>query len=411
MSVVDNILVAPIGLAEAYEYIGVAPSNGIYDVYTILSSDRINKWAKCKPIRFNKWAELTDEERRGSSEERLKGIFYGVKLSTGSGQIATLHNVTFDYNSLREGVDIGRLSDLDGYDKNAKPNPMGELPDEINPDIELPVGYCSVAYDQSNTTGVDLSGAINSMSNDDTTTIGDFYPCVLVTYKGRNFVRALWNLRYDLADNYINGTNKNKGFTKYVDNGVWNWQWALIADGLPELADGKEMLVTAFFTRSIVGVNPAPYDWRNWVELTEESTQINSAYAIPEAVAKTIPIKNYYTKGIQIYDGNWRNASGTNIMVSLDWEWVEPKEGVTYKVKYELYSPNNLEQSIGQFERDYPYPPPEGVMQDMMFTVNVGLLNPPSSSTFILDWAVFPSVNQSKACNSGRVTLVGLTIN
>lgn len=419
MPITDNILIKPVNPEEVFGYMGIAPSSGIYDTGPLCGEyNHINKWAKCKPIRYPKKEELTDEERVGHSTDRMNGIFYGVKISTGSGQIATLHNVTFDYYPIRAGIDWARLSDFDGYDKNAKPNPMGELPEVINPDIDPAVGECSIVYDSSNTTGIDLSGAISSMHGvgDDaildgtatepgaSLTIGDFYPCVLVTYEGKNYVRALWNKKYSLEENYINctGSNKTKGFTTYVDNGVWNWQWALIADGLPNLADGKEMLVTAFFTRAIEGSNPSTFNWRNWTEITEGSMQINPGYAIPEAVAKQILIQNYYTKGIQIYGGTWGKASGTSITISLDWAWIEPTEGATYTIRYTIYPQSNLYNPLAEVVKSYVYQPDLMVLLD--FTADVGLLNIPTSTNFILQWQVTSS-QSSKPCNSGQATL------
>lgn len=400
-----NILIAPINLEEAYNYMGATSANGIYDVYTLASSDLINKWAKCKPIRYPKKEELTELERAGSVQDRMNGIYYGIKLSGVSGKIEDMHNVTFDYYPIREGEDWARLSDFDGYDKNAKPNPVGTLPEVIYIDLNKAHGECYVNYDTSNTTGVDISDAIKAMTitgsdfdGYEWDGLGDFYPCVLVTIGTKKYVRALWNLNFDL-ELRDDDTQKYNGFTKMRDNGAWYGQWAILMDGL-YATEGTEMTTTIFFIREITA--DIGYDWREWSELNNQIFA-NNGFACPEAVAKKIMLKRYHSKGMEVISGTWSRKVGSTsaIIVNLLTEWVEPRADVTYKLKGSLFVGNN-NVAIGSFERDYVY---DGQLQDAMFDVNTNTLNLPTTTNIKLVWEVISSANPTTPCNSGETTL------
>ncbi len=405
MSIVKNILVAPIGLAEAYAYIGHTPGpSGIYDLYSLLTSERINKWAKHKPIRFDKWAELTEAERAGSVQDHMNGIYYGVHLAGAGGNLAAMHSVTFDYYPLRPGTDIGRLSDLDGYDKNARPNPVGELPETVYIDLVQPHGICTLTYSQSNTTGINVSEAIATLNPG--TDIGDFYPCILVTIDGQSYVRALWNLHYGL-DQILEPSQQTVGFTTFRSGGAWWSQWAIILSGLPGLADGKQITATAFFMRRIAASETlVGSDFRQWVKV-DGTLSTNTGFACPEAVARTILLKNYYSKGLTLTGGSWakKTGSATIIRLLLFTEWVEPRDGVTYTLRGTLVSLSDSTRTYS-IVKSYPYPPETGgLLIEDAIEIDTSILNISTSAAFRLDWRIYPSVNPDTPCNSGSTTI------
>ena len=164
MSVVNNILVGPINLVEAYNYMGAVLTNNTYDIYTLALSGLINKWSKHKFIRYDKPSALSELEFAGTINDRANGIFYGLKLANVGGRIETMHEATFEYQRLRLGTDWARLTDLNGYDKNAKPNPIGTLPEIIHVDVAPAHGIIDINYDTYNTTGVNIADVIASMS-------------------------------------------------------------------------------------------------------------------------------------------------------------------------------------------------------------------------------------------------------
>ena len=404
MPIVNNILVAPIGPAEAYSYVGIAPSGGIYDVFTLLSSDRINKWAKCKPIRYDKKEELTEIERMGSVQDRMNGIYYGLKLSGAGGRLEDMHEVTFDYYPIRAGEDWGRLTDLDGYDKNAKPNPVGSLPEVIYIDFVNARGDCYISYDQSNTTGVDISAILSQISHE-SYDLGDMYPCVLVTINNQKYVRALRNARYS-GDDMVSSDN---GFTTLRHNGAWWNHWEMVLSGLPDVSDGVEITATIFFIRNILPSDTvASVDFREWRNVNMMLSVYNG-YACPEAVAKKILLKRYYTKGLEIIGGNWsaKSSSSTIVTLSLVYRWIEPDENVDYTLFGYVFLNDNA-MTMTTFSKTYRYRPDLGML--MNIEIDTGMLMLSNSAKFRIEWQVTSSANPTRPCNSGTTEVGNINV-
>lgn len=402
MSVVNNILVGPINLVEAYNYMGAVPTNNIYDIYTLALSGLINKWSKHKFIRYDKPSTLSELEFAGTVQDRVDGIFYGLKLANVGGRIETMHEATFEYQRLRLGTDWARLTDLNGYDKNAKPNPIGTLPEIIHVDVSPAHGVVEINYDTYNTTGVNIADVIASMSTSGAD-LKDFYPCVLVTVGNKKYCRALWNMAYDLL-NLHNSDRKYLGYTTFYHNNTWTRQWALITQGLPGATDGATLTATVFFQRSIGvgngGVAGDP-DFREW-QAVDSLIVMNTGYACPEAVAKTIQLRNLITKGLNITGGSWgRSTTLNNIMVGLSSEWIQPAEGATYTLNGTLYGSNN--NPIGSLSGSYAYHP--DLMLLLSFDVKPSLLLIPETEVFTLRWTVTSSLRPASPCNSGTTTL------
>lgn len=402
MSVVNNILVGPINLVEAYNYMGAVLTNNTYDIYTLALSGLINKWSKHKFIRYDKPSALSELEFAGTINDRANGIFYGLKLANVGGRIETMHEATFEYQRLRLGTDWARLTDLNGYDKNAKPNPIGTLPEIIHVDVAPAHGIIDINYDTYNTTGVNIADVIASMSTSGAD-LKNFYPCVLVTVGNKKYCRALWNMAYDLL--YLNNSDrKYLGYTTFYHNNTWARQWALITQGLPGAADGKSITATVFFQRSIGvgngGVAGDP-DFREW-QAVDSLIVMNTGYACPEAVAKTIQLRNLITKGLNITGGSWgRSTTLNNIMVGLSWEWVQPAEGATYTLNGTLYDSSN--NPIGSLSGSYAYHP--DLMLLMSFDIRPSLLLIPETMVFTLRWTITSSLRPASPCNSGTTTL------
>lgn len=402
MSVVNNILVGPINLVEAYNYMGAVPTNNIYDIYTLALSGLINKWSKHKFIRYDKPSTLSELEFAGTVQDRVDGIFYGLKLANVGGRIETMHEATFEYQRLRLGTDWARLTDLNGYDKNAKPNPIGTLPEIIHVDVSPAHGVVEINYDTYNTTGVNIADVIASMSTSGAD-LKDFYPCVLVTVGNKKYCRALWNMAYDLL-NLHNSDRKYLGYTTFYHNNTWARQWALITQGLPGATDGATLTATVFFQRSIGvgngGVAGDP-DFREW-QAVGSLIVMNTGYACPEAVAKTIQLRNLITKGLNITGGSWgRSTTLNNIMVGLSSEWIQPAEDATYTLNGTLYGSNN--NPIGSLSGSYAYHP--DLMLLLSFDVKPSLLLIPETEVFTLRWTVTSSLRPASPCNSGTTTL------
>lgn len=107
------------------------------DVKTVLQSSEnrltylcrlgsINKWARCKPINYDKTGHLTDYERRGMQSDIDVGYYYGVKLvGSGWNDFAKIHETKDTTLFTAKGLEWGypsRLGDFQGYDHNAVPD-------------------------------------------------------------------------------------------------------------------------------------------------------------------------------------------------------------------------------------------------------------------------------------------------
>lgn len=141
MSIQYGEVVAPIGLQELYNHMGLAPYKGNYDLGYLCgnSHGKINKWAWKKPIRYNTQGEITDTQRRQETQVsdlgdrvatvQVNGLEFAKATSLGYGNgtgtfvcskgfLAKLTAGTLpkpNYLAPREGTDIVRVTDFEGY--------------------------------------------------------------------------------------------------------------------------------------------------------------------------------------------------------------------------------------------------------------------------------------------------------
>ena len=142
MSIQSNgTVIAPIGLQELYNHMGLAPYNGNYDLGYLCgnSHGKTNKWAWHKPIRYNTQGEITDTQRRQETQVsdlgdrvttvQINGLDFAKATSLGYGNgttgfvcskgfLAKLTQGTLpkpNYLAPRPGTDWCRLTDFEGY--------------------------------------------------------------------------------------------------------------------------------------------------------------------------------------------------------------------------------------------------------------------------------------------------------
>lgn len=106
-------------------------SRNTFDLGRLCTHANINKWAKYKPIHHSGLQILSESAR---TDRQGDGEYYGVKIRMDSGDMASLHNVTFAYNKPKGGASSPyRLSDFineagtAGYNHLAKPSVYGSV--------------------------------------------------------------------------------------------------------------------------------------------------------------------------------------------------------------------------------------------------------------------------------------------
>ena len=106
-------------------------SRSTFDLGRLCTHANINKWARYKPIHHSGLRILSESAR---TDRQGDGEYYGVKIRMDSGDMASLHNVTFAYNRPKGGASSPyRLSDFinengtAGYNHLAKPSVYGSV--------------------------------------------------------------------------------------------------------------------------------------------------------------------------------------------------------------------------------------------------------------------------------------------
>ena len=106
-------------------------SRNTFDLGRLCTHSNINKWAKYKPIHHSGLQILSESAR---TDRQGDGEYYGVKIRMDSGDMSSLHNVTFAYNKPKGGASSPyRLSDFineagtAGYNHLAKPSVYGSV--------------------------------------------------------------------------------------------------------------------------------------------------------------------------------------------------------------------------------------------------------------------------------------------
>ena len=180
---------------------------------------------------------MTEAEFEGATEDKLQGIFYGLKGAVNL-KLSQLHTANYEYVGTPKGGSGSpyRLGDFRGYARFAKPNLIGYL-DTTTIDWSAPSSFrvrLDVDTNGVNTTGVDIS---KFLSTDGSLTFANAYPCVLID----GYARALKN-------------ESTGSFTTIKYNNTWYSRF-IIPDFPSALQSDKERTVTIFLTRYINGEN------------------------------------------------------------------------------------------------------------------------------------------------------------
>ena len=373
------------------------PVNGATSAQDAFISDNINPASKIKPIRGYGFEALTTAQFAGTAADNNQGIFYGLKVGDVFGYIKNLHDCTFEYQKVRPGVDWLRGTDFDGYDQAAKFNPQGTLPalahfDKTGADA-LSV---HIDYSTSNKTGVDINDIIKVGNASVTATLGQSYPCILISDLARtkNWARALKR---------VQGNDYN---TLQVQ-GAWQQGWyAEIneysysgASSSPESFFKSEAtrLVTVFFLNDISST-ALGVDIRKWVDVTSLAVSIQG-FACPAASAKQIQFKRSATAGIKY---SWMMLAGNRATVS--WEWVDPDPNITYKYTITILNPNGSVVTSASGTRKWDGKPLTDVTKTFNQSITLPIVGSLPAGTYNLQWTVVNNAIPTQVYNQGTST-------
>ena len=317
---------------DVYKVLGLG---GLPDVGTACGSEKINKWSKRKPVRYNTPEELTDAQFKGTVADNGAGIFYGLVCGSEAGMLQDLHERDWEYLRVRPGTDWCRLTDFDGYDHNAVCTLEGQV--LAGTDEESFIYYnldkslvAAVQYDRSgqNTTGVDIADIIPGGSD---ITIGDYYPCVLVG----NYARAMAN--WNLSGGSV-AAGEELVFTPLQYNGAWYTRFfAPELAAVPGMAEGEVLPVTVFLVSSIFQANLVNLR-DSWVDVRGAMWALNF-FTVPGAVGVSVRFEYYrdYVPCEVTSVSAYRITDGSGgISLGYDFPDGEPTEATTYSIVLRL---------------------------------------------------------------------------
>ena len=124
-----------VSIADANAVLGTSYDN----VKDVCIATAMNKWSIFKPVAHTIIAgsdsgALTAVEAKGAPALINEGIIYGLKAGVDDNHWPNLHQCTYAFVGRSDGPNYPhRLSDLRGYDHNAKPTMLGSIvSQEIN---------------------------------------------------------------------------------------------------------------------------------------------------------------------------------------------------------------------------------------------------------------------------------------
>lgn len=320
MSTNKGIITKPVSIADVQKTLGVT----VNSVGGLCTSDAINKWAKCKPVSRAKLTPLTEEERKGTGGT---GEYYGLQCTLTQITISPeLHNVGFEYIRPTGGLASPyRLSDFDGYDHAAEPDPTGVIrakdvywQDELSSGSILEV---SIYHYNWKGTGVSLDDIIGQLNGfgDIKENIAFCYPLIMLG----SSVRCLQNSH---KKQFISVDPANYCTTLATQNSdeslSWWRDWEVPIDRLKNASIGTlKATVFLFYPKGQAAIDFINACKVGWVPYDNHSlgtgpslgpgnVQTYRSFPIPKAVGVDIVVDKH--DGARVVDVKlWMNNAGT----------------------------------------------------------------------------------------------------
>lgn len=289
----------------------------VRDVGNLCLNGNINKWSKHKPVlRPNRISPLTDEEFKGTG---VNGEYYGLRCTLAEFTLSPeLHDVDYEYICPKGGINSPfRITDFDGYDQYAEPDPIGEIhydpvywKDEITSGRTLPVKIYH--YEWKNTTGVnlkDIIGNLNGFGDVDQNIYG-CYPLIMID----GDVRCLQNTdkpvigighqgEYQCT---TFGTKNSDGKTAYWNN--WVVPIDLLKDKLLGTYKATVFLFYPLGTRANTFIEKCKKGWVAYESaglgddpvFGPNNVQTFRAFPVPEATGINLTLKRHVGPTVEV---------------------------------------------------------------------------------------------------------------
>lgn len=323
------------------EEVASALGSNSWDVGTLCSlKDNINKWAKYKPIRFAKWGELTEAERKGRQTDINLGIFYGVKLSGDSiSRYDLLHDVAFEYYPPTGNESSPyRLLDFNNYCRNVFATLSGEMPEKIYYDLDAPIGIsCRYSYDDYAVDYADVLGGESILKNS--------YPCIIVSNANSSVhymcaLKTYTGMDYEVLPMYNAGEWTETFYCDFSDTKL-----ALLHD--------KDIHITLFIVH-----NSGPQSTQfpidgEWHQYYTSQMYTSRGYAVPGAVNKVCLLEEKYITADPIS----YIASNFGIVITYEQTAHRDPEGLVSReaIIMDTNSGINVRRTLVQGTSEYEY--------------------------------------------------------
>lgn len=296
---------------------------GNYDIGGLITQgvaqDKINKWAKYKPIHYPGKYKLDEADFRGRTIDTSDhGLVYGLKVPSQTSVInpSAFHATTWDYDGYPNatgltGTSMYRILDFDGYNSQAVANIYGLIPDSsrfyvgTTRAISTGASVVNEAYRQNESDGVDLAryvvDGMNLTDDELMARLAQSYPAILVG----NYLTGVgvYNSTTDSVD--YNTVVRSNGSGGWV---VSNPNWCVDMTKTVKPVTGVEYqpwTATTSETATLVFVYTASQYPRlvngdsttdltqNWFDLTEERAWTARIFPLPGGTGVPVAIVRY----------------------------------------------------------------------------------------------------------------------
>lgn len=433
---------APINPQLVYADLGIAPYNGSYDTAYLCSNlhGKINKWSKVKPIRYATPQTLTAAQFAGTTTDHANGVYYGLRcrIHNGSGDgtqddsrgWAGLHKCNWEYFPPVPSTHWSRLSDFDGYDDGAQPNPTGKVNGKQSGEeavmyYDMPQNLpCSVVCHTSgeaNTFATNLG--VNLQEVAAISDIGEWYPCILISDVNADgeptsphYVRALAEAKDTLTELSKYQPLRNSSgawYGDYVAETHNNAESGIVSGGLSINMACKKM-VTLFVKKDIrsaaLGEN-----YTQWRDVTDEVIPVGAVFTVPGATGIIVNYKRAYAQGLK-FSGAMAQALSGRVYVIVSADWVKADDNMpdrecnyTFLVRLTADS-GGISIGAGQFTISgaWAYPDEQtGAMPITQVNIETTLLHAVGGGAvpIRIDWSVTSDKTGDRILNSGTANV------